>query len=439
MIRSFIEFYKLIGSPKVDEGSHFSVKIEWSEEIKRLLTPLDTKNFVIINQVLVDGNEIKISDASNGQEIEIDLSIPRNGTVNIYLDLEDLLNRNPSLSKDGPTAEFYVIKDNYHSLDSSPPNSTYYNLHNLLIIIQSLNELAHYHDERSKNRNLVFVSKSDDKPSTPVAIQPHISLDLLNKVTIQPKQLESCIDHKEDGHNTNREKGIFRASIIEFFEGSQLSESEKFSLLVTNWSSFNKLYSQNFETYLSGYAFQKVKHEIAEIELKLAEQFSKLTNDMTSKILGTPISFAAVIVLMKTEDFWEKILIFIGIITASWIIHSIISNQYQQFQRMKNARAILLSSHESLKDNYPKDLKISLESAISALQSSEKTLQKTFCIFRALCWSPSVISALVILLGSIPIGFYTNTLDHVYVYRTTPVTAEVIQQNSGNRTETLKR
>lgn len=421
----------------VEAGSHINATIEFSEKAKSLLTQLSAERTIIINEILFDNEEIEILDVSNGQEIEIDLSIPMDGTVNIYLDLEDLLDRNTSLSKGGPTAEFYVIKDNYYSLDSPPPNSIYYNLRNLLIIIQNLNELAHYHDERSKNRNLVFVSKSDDKPSTPVAIQPHISLNLLNKVTIQPNQIESCIDYKENGHNTNREKGIFRASIIEFFEGSRLSESEKFSFLITNWSSFNNLYSQNFETYLSGYAFQKVKHEIAGIELKLAEQFSKLTNDMTSKILGTPISFAAVIILMKAEEFWEKILICIGIIMASWIIHSIISNQYQQFQRMKNARSILLSSHESLKDKYPKDLRTSLESAILALQNSEKSLQKTFNVFRALCWSPSVIAALVIILSTISTEFHTNKPNHFY--RTTPAIAEVVQQNSVNRTVTVKR
>ncbi len=424
MIRSFIELYTLIGSPKVEAGSHINATIECSEKAKSLLTQLSAARTIIINEILFDNKEIEILDVLNDQEIEIDLSIPMDGTVNIYLDLEDLLDRNPSLSKGGPTAEFYVIKDNYYSLDSPPPNSIYYNLRNLLIIIKSLNELAHYHDERSKNRNLVFVSKSDDKPSPPVAIQPHISLRLLNKLTIQPNQLECCIDHNEDGHNTNREKGIFRASIIEFFEGSRLSESEKFVFLITNWPSFTKLYSQNFETYLSGYAFQKVKHEIAGIELNLAEQFSNLINDMTSKILGIPISFAAIIVLIKTEGFWEKLLIFIGIVTASGIIHSIISNQHQQFQRMKNARAILLSSHESLKDNYPHDLRISLESAILALQSSEQTLQRTFKVFRALCWSPSIISAIVILWGSISFDFHTNK--PIHAYRTNPAIAKLV-------------
>lgn len=405
MIRSFIDLYTLIGSPKVRAGSHINATIESSEKVKSLLIQLSSERTIIINEVLVDNEEIDIADVSNGQEIEIDLSIPMDGTVNIYLDLEDLLNRNSSLPKSGPTAEFYVIKDDYYSLDTPPKNSIYLNLNNLLIIIESLNDLAHYHDERSKNRNLVFISKTDDKPSPPVAIQPYISLDLLNETPIDSFQIESCINNEQGGHHANREKGIFRSSIIEFFEGSRLSEPEKFSFLIKNWSSFHNLYSQNFETYLSGYAFQKVKHEIAEIELNLAEQFSKLSNDMTSKILGTPISFAAVIALMKIENFWEKILIFIGIITASWIIQSTISNQHQQFQRMKNARSILLSSHESLKDNYPKDLKTALESAISALHSSEETLQKTFFVYRALCWSPSVISALVIILSAIPNEF----------------------------------
>lgn len=437
MIRPFIDLYTLIGSPKVETGSHINAKVECSEKVRSLITQLSAEKIIIINEILLDNDEIDISDVSNGQEIEIDLSIPTNGTVNIYIDIEDLINRNSSLSKNGPTAEFYVIKDNYYSPENTPPNRTYENLRKLLIIIQNLNDLAHYHDERSKNRNLVFVSKSDDRPSNPVAIQPHISLDLLNKITIDSNQIESCINHKEDGHHANREKGIFRASIIEFFEGSRLSESEKFSFLINNWSSFDKLYSQNFETYLSGYAFQKVKHEIAGIELNLAEQFSKLTNDMTSKILSTPISFAAVIVLMKTESLWERIFIFIGIITASWIIHLIISNQYQQFQRMKNARAILLSSHESLKDSYPKDLKTSLESAILALQSSEKTLQKTFNVFRVLCWSPSITSAIVIFLSTISIELHTNKPNHIY--QTTPAIAEAAQQNSANITMTVKR
>jgi hypothetical protein len=398
MLSCFVEFYRANLKPEIVDESRLEFSMALTERNIFLLSSLVTDSILRADALLLDGKYVDLSDLDIGSgTVNVELSIPTNGRVYIYKNLESLLIRNSSFLNGNADIEYYVTNGDYYSKEGGNP--VYEKLNNITRLIAGLNDLAHYHDEKSKskNRNLVYVSKSDATFLKPVVIRPQITTELLEGNNLDISLICDLLDDSGNEKNVIREKGVFRSTIIEFFQESQASEEEKFEYLVSNWAQFSILFSQNFDTYLSGYAFKKVKHEIAGIEIKLAEQFSKVTNDITGKLLGAPLSFAAIIALVKVETGLEQMLVLMGIVIAAWILSSIIKNQYEQFLRVKNARSILFSSHESLKVKYPDELQEALQSAVDALDLSEDKLSTLMIKFRVLCWLPVFVSIIVLL------------------------------------------
>lgn len=392
MFSSFVEFYRENSKPDFCAGSRLEFSMPLTVRNLSLLSGLVSDSIIRIGAILIDGRDKELVDLEAGLgSAEVELSVPTGGQVNIFKDIDDLLKRNKQFLAGNPDFEFYVAKDDYYSSEGVD-NPVYQKLRSISKLIAGLNDLAHYHDNKGKNKHLVFVSKNDTAVLKPIVLRPSIELGLLKGDDLDISLIEDLLDESGRVKHLSRERGVFRSSIIEFFQESQASEVGKFEYLICNWPQFLVLFSQNFDTYLSGYAFQKVKHEIAGIEIKLAEQFSKVTNDITGKLLGAPLSFVAIIALVKIKSGFEQLLVFWGIFIAAWILSSIIKNQYEQFLRVKNARTILFSSHESLKVDYPKELQEALESAVCSLDRSESQLSSLIVKFKALCWFPVIIS-----------------------------------------------
>lgn len=397
MLDTFVELYREVGCPKIIDLNRLEYSMSLTTGNIAKLKELSASNILSLDALFIQQKEVGLDELMpSNDELFVESTIPTSGEVKVYKTINDLLKRNSSFSKGLYNIEFYITEDDYYS-EEQVVNPVYEKLCNVSKLISGLSDLAHYHDEKGRNTNLVYVSKSDSLFLKPVVIQPNISKELLDGDSLDVSIIDDLLDESGNIKHLSRERGVFRSSIIEFFQDSQSSESEKFQLLITNWAQFLVLFTQNFDTYLSGYAFQKVKHEIAKIEIDLAEQFSKVTNDISGKLLGAPISLVAVVALVKVESGIERTLVFIGVLVAAWILSSLIDNQFEQFSRMKNARSILFSSHESLKVQYPAELRNALESAVAALDKSEDKLSELMWTYKILCWFPVIASVLALL------------------------------------------
>lgn len=397
MLNTFVEFYRKVGCPSIIDNNRLEYSMALTADNIAKLKELSASGILSLDALFIQRKEVNLSELMPSEDdLFVESTIPTSGKVKVYKSISDLLDRNSSFSKGRYDIEFYITEDDYYS-EELVVNPVYEKLCNISKLISGLSDLAHYHDKKGRNKNLVYVSKNDSLFLKPVVIQPIIKSEILNGSALDVSIIDDLLDESGNIKHLSRERGVFRSSIIEFFQDSQSSESEKFHLLVANWTQFLVLFTQNFDTYLSGYAFQKVKHEIAKIEIDLAEQFSKVTNDISGKLLGAPISLVAVVALVKVDSGVERTLVFIGILVAAWILSSLIDNQYEQFSRMKNARAILFSSHESLKVQYPEELRNALESAVVALDKSENKLSELMWTYKVLCWFPVIASVLALI------------------------------------------
>ena len=169
--------------------------------------------------------------------------------------------------------------------------------------------------------------------------------------------------------------------------------------MVLGWNGFVSLFKRNFDTYLSGFAFQKTKMELAKAELSVAEQFSKILGEISGKILSIPLSFVAVVTYIGNNNSNQRFVIFIGVLIASLVISLMISNQKLQFERIVNAKNVIFSDLELKKKTYPVDIRNILDDTIKNLSKSEVKLKRLFSVFQIVSWTPTFCILFIFLLS----------------------------------------
>lgn len=408
-LEAFVDFFSRLDNPDI-RGFRVSGSTENSKAIYESIVTLFDKNHIgSFEELLLDGDEVShdlaVLDGTEGK-VEFVYHLSTSGYSNIYLNFDDFLSRNKKLSYGYFEKEFYILDERYYSIKSDYEPSHYRKVDQVCRLIKGLSELAHYHDGKLNNGlSLVFVNESQLGSMTPVIIRPLVTNKIVETPDIDVSIFDKLLNEREELPGISREKGVFRASIVEFLQSRYTDSVSVFDFLVQNWSDFIQLFHKNFDTYLSGFAFHKAKKEVANAELVIADNLSKIIGEITGKLLGIPLSIAALIALNKTESLFEQLILVIGILMASIIVSEMVHNQQIQLKRIKHARKISFSALEGKSSAYPEELKLQLGEAIRGLDRSESNLAYSLISFRVLSWGPAVASSTLL------IFLYYSSLD----------------------------
>ena len=185
---------------------------------------------------------------------------------------------------------------------------------------------------------------------------------------------------------------VFRVSLAEFLNKRPVG-LPAFSYLVLQWDDFTNVFIKNLDTYLSGFAFHKAKREVAEAELKIADEFSKIIIDITGKLLGIPISIVAAIAITKSTSVLEGLMIVIGLGLATLIFSGTVGNQQRQLQRIIHAKNVVFNALEGKQEVYPDELKTAITEMKTGLDKNEDKLRSLLWLFRCLSWAPFIAGA----------------------------------------------
>lgn len=391
----FVNWYRAAEKPSILSGGKILGSMYLSSANVALIKKLGSENGIgRFDEISRQNSEIELDKlAPEETYIEFIYNLSTGDDANIYSDYESLLEKNKTLKKGSVVGDFYLWKSDYFSPEQQN-DKRLKNLNSIGIIIKGLAELAHYHDSKKGDdtTQLVFVKDLDSLNSVSTIIQPEISLDMVEAEQVDESIFEELQLSTNNPHLA-REKGVFRASVMEFLVDCSNEPKLKFEYLIFNWTTFLKLFKKNFDTYLSGFAFHKAKQEIAEAELNIAEQISKVIGENTGKLLGIPVSFAALIAMIKVDSILEQVLVAAGVLIASLIASEIVHNQASQFGRIKHAKEIKFSSIIQQKVTYSAELRTFIDDADDALNKSIDKLGNTLVMFRILSWLPAILAA----------------------------------------------
>lgn len=196
-----------------------------------------------------------------------------------------------------PESELYIFKEKLYQIDVKniqeklKPIQDAFN--NINCILSSFKKLAHY---EGKNDEIVFIDPSE-KSTLTITISTDTS-EIQEIPSILDTQIEhhtlSCLINDKDEENGFffKERAIFRTSLFEFFKNKDidLSNTEQTTImLLQKFSDFEKLYSSNYEAYISGISLDKLKLELAQEQLKFSDQTAKILSDITNKMIAFPV------------------------------------------------------------------------------------------------------------------------------------------------------
>lgn len=404
MLSKLVDFYRLIGKPCIDEHYKFEQTIVLDNRQHQLLLAIHQSSQLGRLEEFSDSSELfeldEINASHYGQQFKIIYQISTGG-LHFYRTLDDLLLRNKGLSRGDLIKEFYVAEDDYlfgelHVTAASPK---YDNLKKVVQLIHELKDLAHYHDAKAGQEylNLVFVSGADGSPTNPLRLSPRLDTIALDGLAMDIEPIKKLGDSAGVNPHIEREKAVFRASLLEFLNPSSGDAYERFAALVSGWADFLVLFKRNYDTYISGFAFHKARKEVADAEVQAADQLSKLLNDISGKMLGIPLSLAALPLLQKSDSTLERIVLVLATLVTAWLLAEVMHNQQLQLARFKHARALIFDELTSKAKTYPSELAGKLSVATSALQDNEEKLARLLNWLRVGSWLPSVLAAVLLL------------------------------------------
>ncbi|ELY3796820.1 MULTISPECIES: hypothetical protein [Cronobacter] len=300
------------------------------------------------------------------------------------------------LSKGSFPTEYYIASDDFYSGESKKPDFIY-KLENILSLINSLAQIAHYHDIKNEGGNsfyrLVFVMNSESK-STSAVIETKLEHSILGANKVESHLIKNiiAINPMADAHYDEK-INTFRNTLIEYITQNHPT----FTQLVFDWDSINKLYSDNLAVYMSAFSFHKARKEIADAEIDFAEKISKTLLELSNKVLAIPISFVGALALLKLVEKSEILLTLLGVILTSIIMHLVIVSQKKQFERVIHAKDVVFSSllkklegeDKNLVDN--SELKARITEAIQQLLLNEQFCNKVLNFLLSVTWMPTSV------------------------------------------------
>ncbi|OBU37939.1 hypothetical protein [Photobacterium phosphoreum] len=396
-----VQLYRLSGKPQLSKSNEFIGEFFASEETVTALKKLTESNVygslktLEIDSTLCRPNQISgaLDNLQVHQKIKVVIRCPKGEAIRFFKDFDDLLSL-PMVSTGELPEAFYIINKDIFYPSDSPDSIT--SLKNLTELITSLKSLAHYHDSKvgHDRLKLVFIANNDGK-NKPVVLDIRLNESLL---TNELNNL-SIVKNLTDGSGINdihhqAKLGIFVSSICEFING--LEPTLAFSKIASEWTDFSELFQNNLSVYLCGFAFNQAKKDIAETEIKIAEQLSKITSDLTGKLFSIPLSFTALIAMFNKDTTWiTNLILCIGLLITSIIIVGVIVNQSGQLTSVIKSKELFDKALEGEKNLYPKELDDYIKDMNLRLDNNIKLAKNWLVIFRVLAWFPILIATVI--------------------------------------------
>jgi hypothetical protein len=398
-VSKFTEAYRLLGRPSLATANAFDFRASaFDPKINTAIEALIISKAGRFDELLIDGVDIDpsaFSSSSSWSTIEVAFILDTSGTVPIFKSFDQLMARSKSFVRTQIPTRFYIIEENILSSEE-PLDNRIKTLHALCRLIVYLADLAHFHDEKesSDEYKLVFVAEDLAKGERAITLYPYLDRELLD-FEISTELVDSLqMSNLNESPQLFKERSIFRATLIEYL-AAQLGGKERFKFLISTWSQFLILYGNNLSTYLSGFSFHKAKQEVANAQLTIADQMSKVVSDISGKILGIPISLVVVIAISKAEGILESSILVLGILMTSALLAETLAAQKMQYERIKHSRIIMFTAHQQKAHQYPEDLRNYIKDSVEALTANERKLKRSLMVLRFLSWFPAIVATVL--------------------------------------------
>ncbi|RPH23276.1 MAG: hypothetical protein CBB67_000900 [Alteromonadaceae bacterium TMED7] len=392
---SIVSLYRSSGKPPIGASNRIEVELNATESLIEAIEECRLLNSSLgrFEDLLVDDSEIDNNEKIRvGQRVQFCWALSTGGDLHFFKSYGHLLSNRKTLLK-GDLPDIYYIADVDLMVEPSLSEPKSDRLRSICDLIKLLSEIAHYHDEKSQadTYQLVFVVNDSSKSGYhPVVLETRFDESDLNGNALNLGALSDIVSAEQNAESHAQEKAsMFRLCLAETIEGIS-NENNVFKYILNNWDELLRKYKQSFDIYISGFSFSKVRSELAEAEVEIANSLSKVLSDVTGKLFSIPISFAALLTMNKLDSVGESVLFVMGTLLVSLIISGLVRSQLLLKSNIDASRAMVFNQFEQKREDYPPDLKNCLDEAQNTIGKQSALLGFTLHGARVLGWLVSI-------------------------------------------------
>ncbi|WP_127172071.1 hypothetical protein [Xanthomonas euvesicatoria] len=221
--------------------------------------------------------------------------------------------------------------------------------------------------------------------------------------------LEALFSNGEGRLHINEHKQLFRVALTSVLAKRNADSPEPaFQYLVYSWSDVVMAYELNAECYVQKFSFEKLRGDVARIELDYATRMAAVLGDSSGKMLALPLSIGGLAAVWLADDVWSASGLCLGMLLVSLLLSGILHNQRLASKRVEAGFNLSIADVQSASSKHPTALQGAINSAKLGFAEQLAFLRKVHMVIHPLAWVPTLIA-----LGMVVLRFGLQALPSI--------------------------
>lgn len=386
MFEKVVALYREAGKPPIQDGQFTyngkstPVLLELIDDCRQLSEQFGRLTYV------------RVKDPAGA--VNIEFMLPASDSAGFYSSFDSFIKATPSLGH-GRIPEFlYIANEDWSSTDKIQ-NENFEKIKKCCKLISNLAKIAMAADDKSSSShiNLIFAVPADNgKPPKTFTIPTKVSPNILEFKLKHLALIDQLANPKNESKlHLEERKSILNLAISEIISNApESAKSNLFIFTLSQWTELLDTYWKNFQTYIHGFSFEKVKKDLAQAELDHGTKLSAAFSDIGGKLFALPVSLGALVILEKAQTSVEKVATATGILMVSMIFTGILINQWLNIKRLNSSLNIVLTQIDKKNGTYPKNIQTLLENSKKEILTQQRFIKGTIGFFLFLSWAPTI-------------------------------------------------
>lgn len=339
----------------------------------------------------------ELDPEEEGDQVSFNWKLAVNEHGRFYSNVDDFALNCEALAK-GVVPQYYYLQEEDFSSQERGGSSRLLKLLELVRLIRGLSKLSFAASTDYGRQKLLFVlpAGKDTAPRT-LEVDTTLSLRCLAADAVDAELLcDLTSDDAEKTLHVNEHRQLFRTAIATVLaRRTNGSQRASFEYLVENWKEVISVYQLNADCYVQNFSFEKMKAEIAKVELDYATRVSAILGESSSKLLALPLSVAGLAGVVGSDSVPEAGLLVLGMLVVALILSGVIKNQLFAAERVQAGFLLAISDLDGGTAKYPESLMSSIGAATKAFGKQLRFLRTVYAVVRPLAWLPAILGVAI--------------------------------------------
>jgi len=390
VFESVVRLYRAAGRPPVEEGTFsydgqvcdVAVEIQECQRLERKFGSFE------------DGPH-----EEDGQ-LSFTWRLPSNEFGRFYANVYDFVDGSEILSSGGVPGNYYLVREDILGGAEEPTEELAAALHLGRLIGGLLKLSLNTVSLTASTKKLLFVlpATGDTGPKT-FEIDTRITRACLQAPKPDISILEALFSDEEGRLHINEHKQLFRVALTSVLAKRRVDAPEPiFQYLVYSWPDVVMAYELNAECYVQKFSFEKLRGDVARIELDYATRMAAVLGDSSGKMLALPLSIGGLAAVWLADDVWSASGLCLGMLLVSLLLSGILHNQRLASKRVEAGFNLSISDVQSASGRHPPTLQVAINDAKAGFGEQLAFLRKVHLVVHPLAWLPTLIALAMVIL-----------------------------------------